>query len=179
METNRTGRPRTSVRTWGMWGAAVVALLGACAHAGPTPAPAPDRAWAADSVAVGYGTLPRRDVTGAVGSVRFPRGTQQRQVTNVLELLDGRVPGVTVSRVGNDFTARIRGANNPVSTSEPLFVLDGVPLPYGPAALGFLSSVDPNAVERIDVLKDAASGAIYGSRAGNGVIVITTRRPGR
>lgn len=163
------------------WTCAIIGMAGAvgCAQHGAAPlrragtTPVPYSA-VPESVSVGYGTQPRRALTGAVGSVDGRTG-QHDGVLRVEEMLR-RVPGVMVTRLaGGSYSVRIRGggaqlsANAPVS--EPLFVLDGMPLPAGPGALDM---VPPGDVERIDVLKDAEA-AIYGSRAANGVILVRTR----
>ena len=164
------------------WTCAIVVMAGAvgCARHGATPirragaTPVPSLA-VPESVSVGYGMQPRRALTGAVGSVDGRDG-QRDGVLRVEEMLR-RVPGVTVARLASgSYSVRVRGggarltANS--SPSEPLFVLDGMPLPVGPGAL---DNVPPSDVERIDVLKDAEA-AIYGSRGANGVILVRTRR---
>jgi len=145
-------------------GLALLALSGCGVHraqAAGNPAP--------DSVAVGYGSQTRERLTGAVGSVSRRELRNQRAV-RVEELLRGRVAGVRVIRQPDGrYAVRIRGGG------EPLFVIDGVPV--DPLMPGYaLEGIAPADIERIDVLKDAASAAIYGSRGMNGVIIITTRR---
>jgi TonB-dependent SusC/RagA subfamily outer membrane receptor len=164
---------------YGLWlGAA--APLGGCWHAAQSPADSWPRAAAeSDSVVVGYGTRARRNVTEAIGSVTFTQDELRRPAGHVLELLEGRVAGVSIHMIGGQYAAQVRGAGGTLSGDEPLYVVDGVPLPRGAGGRGFLDAIDPREVQRIDVLKDAAAGAIYGSRAGNGVILITLRRPGR
>ena len=126
-----------------------------------------------DQVGVGYGTQDRDELTGAVSSVRAE--DVGREVTSILDLIEGRLPGVTVRRLGNgDVSIRVRGAPSFMGGGEPLFVIDGrtIMAPVGSA----LMAINPRDVVRIDVLKDAGATAIYGSRGGNGVILITTRR---
>ena len=126
-----------------------------------------------DQVGVGYGTQDRGELTGAVSSVRAE--DVGREVTSILDLIEGRLPGVTVRRLGNgDVSIRVRGAPSFMGGGEPLFVIDGrtIMAPVGSA----LMAINPKDVVRIDVLKDAGATAIYGSRGGNGVILITTRR---
>ncbi len=126
-----------------------------------------------DRVEVGYGTQDRDDLTGAVSSVRAEDAG--REVTSILDLIEGRLPGVYVRRLANgDASIRVRGAASRVGGGEPLFVIDGRPVmtPAGSA----LMAIDPRAIVRVDVLKDAGATAIYGSRGANGVILITTRR---
>ena len=122
-------------------------------------------------VAVGYGTQQRVNVTGSVASVETEE-LEKRPVANVTEALQGAAPGLTVidrgGRPGDaatTFFIRGRGTTN---SNAPLVVIDGVP--------GDINALDPNDIASISVLKDAASAAIYGSRAANGVILVTTRR---
>lgn len=124
-------------------------------------------------VVVAYGTVKREALTGSVGQV----GAQQiatRPVSNITAPLEGNIPGVITSTVngqpGSGLTIRVRGFGSINATSDPLFVVDGVPY------LGNTSNINPDDVESITVLKDAASTALYGSRAANGVVVITTKK---
>ena len=122
---------------------------------------------------VGYGTSARRDLTSAVGSVTSCDIAGSR-VTRVEDLLQGRVAGVVVSRNRSGAMAvRIRGVQSLYGDDEPLFVVDGMPLLSGASSL---AGIAPQDVDRIDVLKDAGATAIYGSRGGNGVILIKTKR---
>jgi TonB-linked SusC/RagA family outer membrane protein len=148
-------------------------------------------------VAVGYGTQRRRDLTGAVSSVNM-EAVENKPVTSIEQMLDGTAPGVQVSQAssapGGGISIRIRGGTS-VSESvsnEPLYVIDGFPIEVDYAAdnnrLGGgrqsgitvptnpLTSLNPRDIESIEVLKDASATAIYGSRAANGVVIITTRR---
>ncbi|MEQ9289482.1 MAG: TonB-dependent receptor [Cyclobacteriaceae bacterium] len=144
-----------------------------------------------DIVVVGYGNQRRSDVTGSVTSVKG----DDIAVTPVLTFdvaLQGRAAGVNIvntsSEPGGGATIRIRGSNSVSGNNEPLIVLDGYPLPSGgeasTAGIGqvrilpsnVLSFLNPSDIESIDILKDAASTAIYGSRGANGVIVITTKK---
>jgi TonB-linked SusC/RagA family outer membrane protein len=122
-------------------------------------------------VAIGYGTIKKSDLTGAVASVKG-ESIAQRQVTQVSGALQGAVAGVTVTRVGNapgaGATIRIRGITT-IGDSNPLIIVDGVPMDN-------INDINPNDIEDISVLKDAASSAIYGSRAAAGVILVTTKR---
>jgi TonB-dependent SusC/RagA subfamily outer membrane receptor len=127
-----------------------------------------------EQVAVGYGTRDSRDLTGAVGSIDAERDEQPR-VTRVEEMLEGRLAGVQVVRTGNGYSVRVRGGSTVIGNGEPLFVIDGVPL-SNPIPGQALAGINPADVARIDVLKDAGAAAIYGSKGGNGVILITTRR---
>ena len=154
-------------------GFVLAAATAGCASSGaraPRPEPAPNERDA--RIDVGYGTSSRRDLTSAVGSVTSCDVAGQR-VTRLEDLLQGRVAGVVVSHNKNgSLSVRVRGAQSLYGDDEPLFVVDGMPLLSG----GPLSGIDPQDVDRIDVLKDAGATAIYGSRGANGVIVITTKR---
>jgi TonB-dependent SusC/RagA subfamily outer membrane receptor len=153
-------------------GAAGCASRGAApSRTAATPAPAGDTPGG-DSVAVGYGSVARGRTTGAVGTVDGE--TSQRDGVLRVEEMLRRVPGVAVMRLtSGSYSVRVRGAKlGPEGSGEPLFVLDGMPLPV---RAGALDNVSPGDVERIDVLKDAEA-AIYGSQAANGVILVRTRR---
>lgn len=123
-------------------------------------------------VVVGYGTQRKSDLTGAVGTVDVGKVLNSRPVTNVQELLAGAVPGLNVSKssgaVGSGASINIRGTSTIGGSSGVLVLIDGVP--------GNLYTLNPNDIERISTLKDAASAAIYGSRAANGVLLVTTKR---
>jgi TonB-dependent SusC/RagA subfamily outer membrane receptor len=98
------------------------------------------------------------------------------RVARVEELLQGRVAGVQVMRTADgDFTIRIRGPHSFHGNDEPLYVVDGMPIP-GRGLRSALMGIPPHDIARIEVLKDAGATAIYGSRGANGVIVITTKR---
>ena len=135
-------------------------------------------------VVVGYGTQERADVTGAVASVSG-RDIATQPVADATQALQGRVAGVTVTQNsgapgGAGGTAvRIRGISS-AGNNSPLYVVDGFPLPSsdagGNAVENQLNSINPNDIESIDVLKDASATAIYGVRAANGVVIITTKR---
>ena len=122
-------------------------------------------------VVVGYGTQRRSDVTGSIASVR---GDVMREIksSNLSQSLQGRVAGVemtqTSSKPGADMQIRIRGSRSLTGSNDPLVVLDGIPF------MGKISDVNPNDIKSIDILKDASSTAIYGSRGANGVIMVTT-----
>ena len=124
-----------------------------------------------DVVVVGYGTMKRRDLTGAVASVTGDK-LAANPVATVSEALQGQLPGVNVisqdGRPGGEMSIRVRGGGSITQSNDPLFIVDGVQV----------SSIDDIAadnIESIDVLKDAASTAIYGARGANGVILITTK----
>ncbi|GAA4444394.1 TonB-dependent receptor [Ravibacter arvi] len=122
-------------------------------------------------VVVGYGVQKKQDLTGAVASVKGEEVAGRRSV-QVAQALQGAMAGVTVTRGGNapgsGATIRIRGVTT-IGNSDPLIIVDGVPV-------NSLNDINPNDVEEISVLKDAASASIYGSRAAAGVVLITTKR---
>jgi TonB-dependent SusC/RagA subfamily outer membrane receptor len=147
--------------------------LGACQSYQPASAAGPERA--VDSVAVGYGSQARRDVTGAVSTVSG-EVAQRNSPTNIADMIDGRFPGVEVRRLASGgMSVRIRGVHTFKGDAEPLFIVDGIP--QHPRSAGSLSDIDPRDVQSIEVLKDAGSTAVYGARGANGVILITTKRP--
>ncbi|MBW2961765.1 SusC/RagA family TonB-linked outer membrane protein [Mesonia aestuariivivens] len=121
-------------------------------------------------VVVGYGSVKKTDLTGAVGSVGSDDLTE-RNMTNPLEALQGNVPGVQISnstgRIGDGFDIVVRGKNS-FGDNQPLFVVDGVPTDN-------IDFLNPQDIERMDILKDASSTAIYGSRGTNGVVIVTTK----
>jgi TonB-dependent SusC/RagA subfamily outer membrane receptor len=141
--------------------------LAACQHSpGAIPVyPTPQD----DEIPVGYGTQARRDMTGSVSSAKEEQMNATAQ-TRVEEMMIGRFPGVDIVNVGGNYSIRIRGQRSILGGNDPLIVIDGVALTDGVNALSTLS---PGDIRRIDVLKDAASTAIYGSRGANGVILIT------
>ncbi|MFB9864844.1 SusC/RagA family TonB-linked outer membrane protein [Rufibacter immobilis] len=132
-------------------------------------------------VVVGYGTQRREDVTGSVATIseeNFNRG----QVTTPEQYLTGRVAGVQITNnggaPGSGSTIRIRGGASLGASNDPLIVIDGVPVENGTIAgsPNPLSLINPNDIESFNILKDASAAAIYGSRASNGVIIITTKK---
>ncbi len=124
-------------------------------------------------VVVGYGTIKRKDLTGAVGDLNGAK-VADRKVVNLSTALQGAMSGVQVTRTGSapgaGATVTIRGVTT-IGDTSPLIIVDGTPIDN-------LNDVNANDVESISVLKDAASAAIYGSRAASGVILITTKRAG-
>lgn len=140
-------------------------------------------------VVIGYGTQSKKDVSSAIGSLSVgSKKLADLPITSPEQLLQGRVAGVNLTQdtgtPGGRSTVRIRGASSINGGNDPLYVVDGVPVNtgnYNGAAGGAvaqnpLSNISPNDIESIDILKDASAAAIYGSRASNGVIVITTKR---
>jgi TonB-linked SusC/RagA family outer membrane protein len=131
-------------------------------------------------VQVGYGTVKKKDATGSVSQISAKEFNKGINVTPE-SLISGRIAGVNVTgggAPGAKADIRIRGGSSLTASNEPLIVLDGLPLsnavPSG--ATSILSTIDPNDIESFTVLKDASAAAIYGSRAANGVIVITTKK---
>ena len=124
-----------------------------------------------DVVVVGYGVQKKSSVTGAISQVK-KEDIENRTITNAKAALQGKTAGVQVisssSAPGSSPTIRIRGYSSNIS-SDPLYVVDGV-------RLGDISGLDPNDIASMEVLKDAASAAIYGAEAGNGVVLITTKK---
>jgi TonB-dependent starch-binding outer membrane protein SusC len=123
-------------------------------------------------VAIGYGTMKKSDLTGSVASVRsedFVKGV----ASNALQLLSGKASGVSIQQVNSEpgakLTMRVRGAGSINSSNEVLFVIDGLPG-------GNPTNINPDDIESIEILKDASAAAIYGTRAANGVVLITTKK---
>ena len=134
-------------------------------------------------VVVGYGTQKKADLTGSVSIVN---AEEMKKVSNsnISTMLEGKVPGVQITtdgQPGADPTVRVRGIGSFGSTA-PLYVIDGVPVSNsdmqssGLRSQSILSSINPNDIESMTVLKDAAASSLYGSRAANGVIIITTKK---
>ncbi|MCA1741520.1 MAG: SusC/RagA family TonB-linked outer membrane protein, partial [Bacteroidales bacterium] len=139
-------------------------------------------------VVVGYGFKKKRDLTGSISSITAA-SLEDTPVKDVLSAMQGRAPGVFVTSnsgaPGDGITVRVRGSSSLNSGNDPLYVIDGVPVEsrtltmlngYDLHGLNPLSDINPGDIESIEILKDAASTAIYGSRAANGVVLITTKR---
>lgn len=140
-----------------------------------------------DVVVVGYGSMSKRDITSAIGSFR-PKASERREVLSVDQFIQGRIAGVNISTAsgipGAGSRVSIRGIGSLNAGNEPLYVIDGIPITstsgdtgawsQGESMTG-LASLNPSDIESVEVLKDAASAAIYGSRATNGVIIVTTK----
>lgn len=142
-------------------------------------------------VVVGYGTIEKSDKTGAISSIR-PEGEDVQQYDDFQDYLQGRASGVQILSNGNELLSpssiRIRGANSLRGDNEPLFVVDGIIINSstedvsGPIGNDYLSpqngltGINPQDIESIEILKDASSTAIYGSRGANGVVIITTKK---
>lgn len=127
-------------------------------------------------VAIGYGSVKKQDLTTAV-SIVSNEDMKLRPVSEASGFIQGKVAGVQVQQTsglpGGGMTVRIRGASSIASSNDPLYVVDGVPVGEGNYAIAYLS---PNDIESMSILKDASSAAIYGSRAANGVVLITTKQ---
>ncbi len=125
-------------------------------------------------VVVGYGTQKKKDVTGAVASIPKDR-LEQLPNTNIAQALQGSIPGLDINTnaggaEGNNVSILLRGRNSISASNGPLIIWDGIPYTGG------ISDINPNDVASIEVLKDASSAAIYGSRGSNGVILITSKQ---
>lgn len=133
----------------------------------------PDALALDEVVMVAYGTAKKSSVTGAINSVNSAT-IEKRPVTTALAALSGTSPGVQVNtsfgQPGDDPSIRIRGIGSVNYSSSPLIVLDGSPF------VGSMSNINPSDIESMNILKDAASTALYGSRGSNGVIMITTKK---
>jgi TonB-linked SusC/RagA family outer membrane protein len=138
-----------------------------------------------EAVVVGYGTQSKADLTGAVtqlsGSV-----VANQPVTSFEQAIQGRTPGVVINqgsgKLGQGINIQVRGTSSVTASNRPLYVIDGVPITFqdqsqaGDEPLNPLADLNPNDIESISILKDASSSAIYGSRASNGVVLITTKK---
>ena len=127
----------------------------------------------AEVVVVAYGTAKKEALTGSVGQIGAKQ-IRERPINNVTNAVEGAVPGVVTTSAngqpGSGNTIRVRGFGSVNAALDPLFVVDGVPY------LGGTSNINPDDVENITILKDAASTALYGSRAANGVVIVTTKK---
>lgn len=144
----------------------------------------PDTELLEDAIVIGYGTTTKKDLTGSISSIdskEFNSGL----ISSPEQLINGKVSGVQILSGGGSPTSgstiRIRGGASLNASNNPLFVIDGVPLENGGGGISGidtnpLSLINPNDIESMTILKDASSTAIYGSRASNGVVIITTKR---
>ncbi|GAA4468840.1 TonB-dependent receptor [Nibrella saemangeumensis] len=150
----------------------------------------PDQRQLDEVVVVGFGTQTRRDLTGSVSSIK-PEQISQIPTANFQSALQGLAPGLNIvsasGAAGAPPRVRIRGSGSIYSNGEPLYIIDGVPVDsdnsglFGQTSRGGapsnpMANIDPNDIESLEVLKDAAASAIYGARAANGVIIITTKK---
>ena len=142
----------------------------------------PDTELLSDAIVIGYGNTTKKDLTGSVSSV----GTKDFNnglISSPEQLINGKVAGVQIMSASGSPTSgstiRIRGGASLNASNDPLIVLDGIPLEIGGISGNdgnFMSMINPADIESMTVLKDASSTAIYGSRASNGVIIITTKK---
>jgi iron complex outermembrane receptor protein len=141
-----------------------------------------------EAVVIGYGTAKKKDLTGSVTSITS-KDFQKGAIATPDQLINGKVAGVQISpdggAPGGASTIRIRGGSSLNASNDPLFVIDGVPVDNSKKSDGTssisgspnpLSLINPNDIESINILKDASATAIYGNRASNGVIIITTKK---
>lgn len=131
-----------------------------------------DQEYLDEVVVIGYGTIKKANLTGAVSAVNFDENMTSRPTLNIANSLTGMSPGLSIQQMAStpgaeNYSVLIRGLGT-MNSSSPLVVVDGIP--------GAINDVNPSDVESVSVLKDAASAAIYGSRAANGVILINTKR---
>ena len=143
-------------------------------------------------VVVGYGTMKKRDLSGAVSQIKSDE-LMKGGAVDVAHGLQGKIAGVQVQQSdgspGAGVSITVRGANSFTTSSQPLYIVDGIPFGTGPNGTpqsdansgnnqqsSPLSMIDPNSIEKIEVLKDASATAIYGSRGANGVVIITTKK---
>ena len=140
-----------------------------------------------DVVVIGYGSTSKRASTGAISNIKSA-DIQDRPVTGLDQAMQGQLAGVQVTSSsgtpGGGVTVRVRGVSTLSAGSQPLYVVDGTPIQttsnsqigFGNGVTNPLNDINPADIESIDVLKDASASAIYGSRASNGVVIITTKR---
>ena len=142
---------------------------------------AEDAEFLDDVVVIGYGTVKKNDMTGSVTAIKTEE-LNRGAIVSTQDMLKGKVAGLQVipgdGRPGGGSTIRVRGAASLNASNDPLIVIDGVPLAVngGEGMTNPLEAINSNDIESFTVLKDASSAAIYGSRASNGVIIITTKK---
>ena len=144
-----------------------------------------------EAIVVGYGTQTKADMTGSVTQLSA-RDVENQPVTSFEQAIQGRAPGVVINqgsgKLGQGINIQVRGTSSVTASSRPLYVVDGVPITSqdqaqsdgqpnnGNEPLNPLADLNPNDIESITILKDASASAIYGSRASNGVVLITTKK---
>jgi TonB-linked SusC/RagA family outer membrane protein len=138
-----------------------------------------------EAVVIGYGTQTKADLTGSVTQLSS-KDVENQPVTSFEQAIQGRAPGVVINqgsgKLGQGINIQVRGTSSVTASSRPLYVIDGVPITSqdqsqaGDEPLNPLADLNPNDIESISILKDASSSAIYGSRAANGVVLITTKK---
>jgi TonB-dependent SusC/RagA subfamily outer membrane receptor len=130
-------------------------------------------------IVVGYGTKIKKDLTGNIAKVKGA-DVQNMPVTNLNQALQGRAAGVFVEsnngKVGEGVKVLIRGSGSILASNSPLYVIDGIPISNNSYSGNPIADINFNDVESFDILKDASAAAIYGSRAANGVVLITTKK---
>lgn len=130
-------------------------------------------------VVVGYGTKIKRDLTGNIARIKGSE-VANTPVANFTQAIQGKAAGVFVEanngKVGEGVKVRIRGTTSITGNNSPLYVVDGVPINSDPVSGNSLADINFNDIETFDILKDASAAAIYGSRAANGVVIITTKK---
>ncbi len=142
---------------------------------------AEDTQFLDEVVVIGYGTVKKEDMTGSITAIKSEELNRGAMV-NTQDMLKGKVPGLLITPgdggPGSGSTIRIRGAASLNASNDPLIIIDGVPIANdaGKGMANPLDMVNPNDIESFTILKDASSAAIYGSRASNGVIMITTKK---
>lgn len=140
-----------------------------------------DAEFLEEVVVIGYGTVKKDDMTGSVAAIKA-EDLNRGAVVNTQDMIKGKVPGVLVTPgdggPGSSSRIRVRGSSSLNASNDPLIVIDGVPIAQGAggAMSNPLDLLNPNDIESFSVLKDASASAIYGSRASNGVILITTKK---
>ncbi|RFS23279.1 TonB-dependent receptor [Chitinophaga silvatica] len=136
-------------------------------------------------IVVGYGTLTKKDVTGSISKVAS-KEVENQPVASLESAIQGKVPGVVIEsgsgKVGQGIKVRVRGTSSISASSQPLYVIDGMPVNTTSRSDIYndetnpMADINPNDIESIEVLKDASAAAIYGARGANGVILITTKK---
>ncbi|GAB2690183.1 SusC/RagA family TonB-linked outer membrane protein [Mucilaginibacter koreensis] len=143
----------------------------------------PDNKALSEIVVTGYGVQQKREITGSIVSIKASQ-IEDRPIQTIDKALQGRAAGVQVTsssgQPGGGIDVRIRGIATINGTTQPLYIIDGVQVNTGglssTTSVNALSSINPNDIESIEILKDAASSAVYGSLAANGVVIVTTKR---
>jgi len=138
---------------------------------------------------VAYGTAKKSTFTGSAANINYAKEAKDVPVTSFQDALTGRVPGVQINstsgQAGSSTAVRIRGLGSMNASNEPLYVIDGVPMVSGQVSQmsgytyntnNVMNTINPNDIESVTILKDAAASSLYGSRAANGVILITTKK---
>src|SRR5690606_23749661 len=136
----------------------------------------PNEAVLDEVVVVSYGTQKKKEITGAISDIDAGK-LKDQPVGQLLNKLQGRLAGVQINQTsgtpGQGMSIKIRGAASIGAGNNPLYVVDGIPIVGGAFGIG---NINPNEVENISVLKDASAASLYGSRAANGVVLITTKK---